>query len=365
MAEDEIVLNTPWRRDPGDVGPALERWARETIGPDIELFDIRAPGNGYSSETVLFETRDPSGAVDSLVARLAPMPDVFPVFAEYDLTLQRKCMQLVRADTDVPVPDVVHPEQDASWLGTPFIVMRRVDGVAPLDVPPYVFGGWVMDATPEERAHMQHNAISVLVQLHEITPETHDLSWVTPRQGGDSALERLLAHERWYYEWAREGDTYPLIERSLDWLEKHMPRDIPGVFSWGDARIGNMLWRDFEPVAVLDWEMATVGPREVDLAWMIFLHRFFQDMAERFEMPGLPDFMERDTLAATYEGLSGHTVAHLEWYEVFAALRFAIVSVRTTARSVAYGVQEKTADPDDVIMFRNLLEQMMDGSYWT
>ena len=61
--------------------------------------------------------------------------------------------------------------------------------------------------------------------------------------------------------------------------------------NWGDARVGNTLYRDFTPVAVLDWEMATVGPREVDLAWMIFLHEFFDDMAERFGMPahdGLP-----------------------------------------------------------------------------
>ena len=73
--------------------------------------------------------------------------------------------------------------------------------------------------------------------------------------------------------------TYPLIERTFDWLDAHAPRRLRPVFNWGDSRIGNMLWRDFEPVAVLDWEMATVGPREIDLAWMIFLHAFFQDLA--------------------------------------------------------------------------------------
>jgi len=363
MAE-EIELNTPWRREPDEVGTALRRWAAATIGPEVELCDVRAPGNGYSSETVLFEVHHPSGTVDELVARLAPMPDVFPVFPEYDLALQRRCMELVREHTEVPAPVVAYPEQDANWLGTPFIVMRRVDGVAPLDVPPYVFGGWVHDATPDERARMEHNAVLTLVRLHEITPDRQDLSFLVPRQGGASALERQLAHERWYYDWAREGDAYPLIEQALDWLDKRIPEDLPAVLNWGDSRIGNMLWRDFEPVAVLDWEMATVGPREVDLAWMIFLHKFFQDMAERFGMPGLPDFMTRDALAAQYESLSGHTVRDLEWFEVFAALRFAIVSVRTTARSVAYGVQERSPDPDDVIMFRHLLEQMMDGSYW-
>ena len=59
----------------------------------------------------------------------------------------------------------------------------------------------------------------------------------------------------------------------------------------GRRAFGNTLYQDFTPVGVLDWEMATVGPREVDLAWMLFLHKFFDDMAERFGMPaneGLP-----------------------------------------------------------------------------
>ena len=50
---------------------------------------------------------------------------------------------------------------------------------------------------------------------------------------------------------------------------------------------------------------------------------------------------------------------------MFAALRFAIVSVRTSTRGIAYGTMEKPDDPDDLIMFRNLLEQMLDGSYWS
>ena len=55
-----------------------------------------------------------------------------------------------------------------------------------------------------------------------------------------------------------------------------------------------MLYRDFEPVAVLDWEMATVGPGEVDLAWMIFLHAFFDDMAATFGLPGMTTSCQRD-----------------------------------------------------------------------
>ena len=188
--------------------------------------------------------------------------------------------------------------------------MKRVDGVPPLDVPPYVFGGWVMDATPEERARMQHNA----VERARAAARDHART-ARPRRSScgpstaTTALDQQLGYQRWYYDWAREGATYPLIERTFEWLDANRPTDVRTVFLWGDSRIGNMLWQDFEPVAVLDWEMATVGPPEVDVAWMIFLHSFFQDLAARFEMPGLPDFMDRAEIIATYEELSGHARA--------------------------------------------------------
>ncbi len=92
---------------------------------------------------------------------------------------------------------------------------------------------------------------------------------------------------------------------------------------------------------------------------MIFLDTFFDDLAARFEMPALDGFMDRDDVVAAYESLTGHTVQALEWFEVLAALRFAIVSVRTSTRGIAYGQMEPPAEPDDLIMFRDLLERML------
>jgi aminoglycoside phosphotransferase (APT) family kinase protein len=365
VGEEPIEIDTPWRRDPEELASRLTRWAQGAIGADVQVDDVRAPGNGMSSETVLFDLRDGDGTLEHYVARLAPLPELYPVFPEYDLTLQRRCMDLVRTSTDVPAPEVPFSETDASWLGSPFIVMKRIEGVPPLDVPPYVFGGWVMDASPDERARMERSAVRVLTRLHEITPETHDLTFLLRPEHGDDPLDQQLGYQRWYYDWARDGATYPLVERTFEWLDAHPPRATRAVFNWGDSRIGNMLWNDFEPVAVLDWEMATVGPREVDLAWMIFLHAFFQDLAQRFEMPGLPEFMDRARLIAIYEELSGHEVRDLEWFEVYAALRFAIVSIRTSTRGIAYGSMEKPDDLDDLVMFRGMLERMLAGTYWS
>ena len=71
---------------------------------------------------------------------------------------------------------------------------------------------------------------------------------------------------------------------------------------WGDSRVGNVLYQDFKPVAVLDWEMATLGPREMDVAWMVFAHMVFQELAGLAGMPGLPDFMREDDVQGHLRG---------------------------------------------------------------
>lgn len=356
---DPETMTTPWRRDPAETTPALERWSAHVFGAGTRVEDVGEPGNGMSSETVLFTVVHPDGTPDRLVARLAPLPDVYPVFETYDLDLQKRCMDLVRERTTAPAPVCRHLELDPAWLGTPFLVMERVDGEAAPDVPPYVFGGWVMDATPEQRDTLLRTSVEVLTQVHTITPVNADLTFITGTDPVTSAMTAQLDGQRHYYEWAREGVTYPLIERTFEWLVAHQPEEPEAVLNWGDSRIGNMLYRDFVPVAVLDWEMATVGPREVDIAWMVFLHRFFQDLATRFELPGIPDFMTPEAVAGEYERLTGYTPQPLHWYEVYGALRFAIVSVRTSTRGMAYGQMERPEDPDDLIMFRSLLDTMI------
>ena len=355
-----VEMTTPWRRDLGEVGERLAAWARAQVAPEAVVTDAASPGNGMSSETVLFEMTV-GGETGRYAARLAPMADVYPVFRDYDIELQARCMRLVRERTAVPVPDVRWVELDPTWLGTPFLVMGRIDGTAPPDIPPYVFEGWVLDAAPEQRAALQRRTVEALVGIHAISAADADLSFLDCAATGATPLRRQLAAQRDYYEWARDGITYPLIERTFAWLDEHFPPEGPAVCLWGDARIGNVLYRDFAPVAVLDWEMAALGPREVDVAWMIFLHTFFDDLAVRFGLPGMDDFMQRPAVVADYEELSGETLGDLTWFEVFAALRFAIVSVRTSTRGIAYGQMEQPADPDDLIMFRGLLTRMLDG----
>ena len=76
-------------------------------------------------------------------------------------------------------------------------------------------------------------------------------------------------------------------------------------------------------------------------------------------MPGLPDFLRLDDVAAEYERLSGREPRHLHWYTVYAALRYAIVSIRTTKRGVHFGDREMPDDLDDLVMHRAGLEALL------
>jgi len=110
--------------------------------------------------------------------------------------------------------------------------------------------------------------------------------------------------------------------------------------------------------------LAALGPRELDLGWMIFLHRFFEDIAAKLGMPGMPHFMRRDDVAATYESLTGHTPRALDFYTMYAALRHGIIMSRIQHRAIHFGEATMPADVDDLIMHRATLEAMLAGTYW-
>jgi aminoglycoside phosphotransferase (APT) family kinase protein len=356
VTEVRSGTSTPWRRDPAEVEAGLASWARVFRGPSAVVAGVHVPGSGMANDTVLFSLEG-----EALAARLAPAPgSPYPTFPTFDLEVQRRVMELVRRRTQVPVPEIVHFERSDAWLGVPFLVMRAVEGVVPSDNPPYLLdpNGWFLQGTPEQWKRLETTTIEVLVRLHAIVDDGDDTAFLRPDTPGTTALARQLAYQRRYYDWARDGVTIPILERAIEALERTLPATDRQVLNWGDSRPGNVIYRDFEPVAVLDWEMATVGPPEVDMAWATFFHRFFAGMAERYGL-SVPAMFDRVETAASYQRLSDHALGDLAWYEAFAGLRFGIILARMSLRSAAFGVGELPADPDDMIMFAPLLAQLL------
>ncbi|MFD4457520.1 phosphotransferase family protein [Nocardia sp. NPDC058480] len=360
---------TVTERDLDELAEQLSQWLSGKVGADTpaKVTDLSKPTTGgMSSTTILFDAEWSVGGVvesGSFVARMAPEDGSFPVFQSYDLPLQHQVMTGVAAASAVAVPPMRWLELDESVFGTPFFVMEKVEGRVPADNPPYVFFGWVFDATVAEREQIADSTVEVIAQVHAID----DIATRFPSLDGEGcALRRHFEAQRAWYKWALtdDGVEIPLIERTFEWLEANWPAE-PGleVLNWGDARPGNILFDGFTPAAILDWEMATFGPRELDLGWVIFIHRFFQDIATRFDQPGLPDFLRRDAMVAKYEELTGHSVQNLDFYIIYAALRHAIVMGRIKRRMIHFGEDTVPEDLDDYVMHRLSLEALLDGTY--
>jgi aminoglycoside phosphotransferase (APT) family kinase protein len=361
-------------RDLDRVRQRLEAWLATKLpsGATPVISSLEGTSaNGMSSETLLFDADWAHGddrRLERLVARVAPDSADVPVFPSYDLDRQYRAIRLVDQLTTVPVPSVWWSEPDPGPLGAPFFVMGRVDGQVPPDVMPYNFGdSWLFDAGHADRRRLQDATVAVLAELHAIDRPEERFDFLTHDAPGDTPLRRRVAHTRAWYDFAAAGlgRRSPLIERCFAWLEAHWPTEEgTTVTCWGDSRIGNVMYRDFAPVAVLDWEMAALGPCELDVAWLIYGHRIFEDIAGSMGLPGMPDFLKPDDVAGTYESLTGHTPRDLGFYGTYAALQYGIVFLRTGHRQVHFGEVDEPDDVDDLVMNREPLERMLTGSYW-
>jgi len=361
-------------RDLDRVRLRLEAWLATKLDPGAAPVIRSLEGtsaNGMSSETLLFDAEwndDGARRSQRLVARVAPDPGDVPVFPSYDLDRQYRAIRLVDELTTVPVPRVWWSEPDAGPLGAPFFVMGRVDGQVPPDVMPYNFGdSWLFDADPADQHRLQDATVGVLAELHAIDRAEERFDFLTPDAPGDTPLRRRVGHTRAWYDFAVAGlgRRSPLIERGFAWLDDRWPADEGAtVVCWGDSRIGNVMYRDFAPVAVLDWEMAALAPRELDVAWLIYGHRIFEDIAHSMDLPGMPHFLRPDDVAGTYESLTGHTPRDLGFFGTYAAIQYGIVFLRTGHRQVHFGEVDEPDDVDDLVMNREPLERMLAGTYW-
>ncbi|HET9565852.1 MAG TPA: phosphotransferase family protein [Mycobacterium sp.] len=324
--------------------------------------------NGMSSETIILTGRweaDGHRHEEKWVARVAPTDQDVPVFSSYRMDHQFDVIRLVAEKTDVPVPRVRWLESTGSVLGTQFFLMDYVSGVVPPDVMPYTFGGnWFSDAPAQSQRELQDNTVDVLAKLHSIPHADSTFGFLADGAEGNALRRNLDWLKAWYEFAVPDIGRSPLVEQALQWLEANWPEDVAAtepVLIWGDSRVGNVLYDDFKPVAVLDWEMATLGPREMDAAWMIFAHMVFQELAGLAGMPGLPDFMRADDVKATYADKTGVQLGDLNWFYVYSGVIWCCVFMRTSARRVRFGEIEKPDDIETLFYHGALLRRLIGG----
>jgi aminoglycoside phosphotransferase (APT) family kinase protein len=342
----------PEQRDLEATRPVLAAWLADHLGAsEVEVGPIQGPAfTGFSNETLLFDAtftpaRGGPRRTEGLVVRV--QPTAHTVFLEADFEWQYRVLDILGTHTDVPVPVVRAFESDPSVLGAPFFVMERIDGCrVPADSPPYTVGGWIHDdATPQQRRTLVESGLDALVAIHALDWRDLGLGFLDKPQYGALGFEQQLRYYEAAFEWAAEGEDQPVVGAALDWVRANAP--APGAdpeltLCWGDARINNQLFDDdYHVRAVLDWEMVTIADPMMDLGWWLFLDRHFHEGCDR---PRLDGFPTREEMVAHYEARSGRAARDLEFYEVFAGVRFGVVMLRIKSLLVEFELMAPDTD---------------------
>lgn len=333
--------------DPRLVAEQLADWLPAGLGvpAPVEVDDIQMPtASGMSSETILFEARwEEAGESVSrgMVARIPPCGQ--GLFPEYDIAREGRIMSAIGRLSGAAVPAVLAAELDGAVLGAPFLLLERVYGSVPSDDPPFVTGGWVVDLDARQRNTMYDNALQAIAQIQTVDPVEAGLTDLRREAPGDTALTRDFAYWEQFYAWAVRDRTSPTIDAAFTILRAQVPDGHQQeVVSWGDARLGNLMFGDDQRVTgVFDWEIATLGPREVDLGYFLFFDRMY---ASGLGLPRLDGFPERAAAIGRFEELTNTTVSNIDWYEAYGALRGAILLMRVGNLMIDLGLLPPDAE---------------------
>jgi aminoglycoside phosphotransferase (APT) family kinase protein len=349
-------------RDAESCRQALDAWMRRQHPEleDLHVHDLDMPSaTGFSNETVFFSASwsdKNTTRAQRYVARIEPedggiFPTQTPATA-VSVKLQHRIMNAVAATGVAPIPPTLPFEGDLSVLGRPFFVMEYVPGAIPAEVPRYTLEGFLVDeATPAQRERMVQNGLENMAALHRLDWQELGLDWLDASGEGKPSLAGQLALYRDYTLRELAGREHPVMMHALDWLEANEP-ELPVGLSWGDARLGNMIWQDYRCAAILDWEAAALAPPETDIGWWVMFDRMsFDDM----DAPRLEGFPTREEMVAYWEDLTGRRVSDIRYWEIFGAMRFCAIFIKLGDRFVRAGL----APAESNVAIQNLVSDAL------
>jgi aminoglycoside phosphotransferase (APT) family kinase protein len=263
------------------------------------------------------------------VLRRPPLGHVLPT--AHDMAREYRVLAGL-ARTDVPAPRPIALCQDPSVNGAPFYVMGYCAGVIVVDELPAGFA-----STPEERRRMSLALVDTLVKLHAVDYNAVGLGDFGRPEG---YLERQV--RRWSEQWDRSVTReLPTIRELIRRLNASIPDSPAPTIVHGDYRFGNMVLDANDPgriVAILDWEMATLGDPLSDLGYTLGYWGDAGDPPERLiaaptgQVTALPGFLTRGEIVAEYARRSGRNVDHIEFYAVLALYKLACIAEGIHAR---------------------------------
>jgi aminoglycoside phosphotransferase (APT) family kinase protein len=297
---------------------AVSAWLSQHVDGLSPPYTFELIAGGRSNLT--YRVTDDSGR--AVVLRRPPLGHVLAT--AHDVAREHRILSAL-GPTPVPVPATLGLCIDDEVTGAQFFVMEHVDGVV-LDSPD---AAGAID--PAARAGLGDDLVDVLVALHAVDIDAVGLGDLARRDG---YIERQL--RRWSRQWT---DSRTRDLPAVDEVERRLWSGIPpqqgAAIAHGDYRFGNCL---VDPeaariVAVLDWELCTLGDPLADLGYVSVYWSDGADPEGRANDPtpagGFPTYA---ALVERYAERTGRDVSDIEYYRAFSAWRVAVIAEGVYAR---------------------------------
>jgi aminoglycoside phosphotransferase (APT) family kinase protein len=265
----------------------------------------------------------------SFVLRRPPLGHVLPT--AHDMVREHRVLAALAA-TQVPVARPVALCEDTAVLGAPFYVMEYRPGVVIEREIPVGYA-----ESSDARRRLSLALVDTLVALHAVDSERVGLADFGRPAG---YLERQV--RRWSTQWERSKTReLPEVDHLAKLLLERLPRSPAPTLVHGDYRLGNLALDPADPgrvIAVFDWEMATLGDPLADLGYTLIYWGEAAD-APHLRPPGShqavtarPGFLDRSEIVAEYAKRSGRDVSEIDFYQVLALFKLAVITEGIHAR---------------------------------
>ncbi len=311
----------------------LERWLAETIPGFEGPLEVQQYEGGQSNPTFLLRGRR-EGQPLELVLRKQPPGELLPSAHQVDREYR---VQKALEGTGVPVPRMYGLCEDRDVIGTRFYVMEKVEG--------RVFDNPLMpESDPGERRAVYDHLVAVLAALHQV-----DYRAVGLEDFGRPGNYYARQISRWTKQYlASRTEEIEAMDRLIEWLPAHIPQADETVIVHGDYRLGNVIVHPEEPriVAVLDWELSTLGHPLADLGYVCQSYYTEEGDAHGLNRPDLAELgiPSEQALVARYCELTGRAgIENWHFYLVYNLFRSAAIIQGVYKRGLDGNASSETA----------------------
>ena len=322
---------------------SLDRYLRGHLDGYRGGLDVRQFDSGHSNPTFFISAEMAGGKRQDFVLRKKPPGKL--VASAHQVDREYRVITALAA-TDVPVAPTRLLCADDSVIGEMFYVMDAVEGRILIDAA-------MADQTPAERTAIFDSMNEVLARLHKVDP--HKIGLGDYGRSGQYIARQVSRWSRQYAE--LKTDDIPAMDKLAQWLPENIPADDPTTIVHGDYRLGNLIVHPTEPriVAVLDWELSTLGHPLCDIAYNCLGYHLTEPphgfARVDFGKLGLPTESE---YVAAYCRRTGRTaIEHWNYYLAFSLFRLAAIAQGVYRR----GLAGNSSNPQSIKMSKSARER--------